>query len=313
MDKKRVLISALGTPIFPYVRDILKEKYDLTFVDSDPTVKNIYPGERVYIVPKANDKSFIEVMKKILRENRINYYVPMVDEEISKIVELGEISGLKVIAPNNKWFVDLCLDKYRLMKNLERRGISKIKTYLGGDYKSQFKFPVFVKPRVGRGSRGARKIDNRRQLDAYFKLEGYRPSRVMVQEYVGGVEYSTSVAVNNLNRLIAIVPKRIIRKEGTTRHAVVEHNPAIEETCREIVEILKPRGVFNVQLKIVGTKVKIFEINPRFSGSTPLTCQAGINEIQLCIENYDHKRVKYIDTFEEGLNFYRRWENMFFK
>jgi len=314
MSKKRVLISALGSPIFPYVIKSLGDKYDLTLTDADPMVKVLYPKDRVYVTPLAKDKDFLETIEKIIAENKIEYYIPMVDEEISQIVSLGKrLKGLKVIAPNNLKFVDLCLNKYRLMKKLAEEKISHINTCLGTEFQRQFPYPVFVKPSVGRGSRGVCKINNRKQFKAYLELGGYGIDQVMVQEYLDGEEYSTSVVVNNLNQLIAVVPKKIIVKVGTTKHAVVKQNYVITEVCRRIVSKLKPGGGFNVQLKIVDSQVKIFEINPRCSGTSPLTCEAGVNEYALCIENYGRRRVSFIDSFIEGVHLLRNWETYFYR
>ena len=314
MTKKRVLISALGSPIFPYVINLLKDKYDLTLVDADPIVKVLYPNHRVYVAPLAKDKDFLKSIKKIIAENKIEYYIPMVDEEISQIVKLGQTNGkLKVIAPNNREFVDLCLDKYQLMKKLTEKNISQINTCLAKEFYRQFPYPIFVKPIVGRGSRGAQKLLNTDQLKAYLALSGYRMDQLMVQECLPGEEYSVSVVVNNLNQLIAVVPKKIIIKTGTTRHAVVKRDRVITDVCRQIVAKLKPAGVFNVQLKMVDSKVKIFEINPRCSGTSPLTCEAGVNEYDLCIENYGQRRVSYIDSFTEGVYLFRNWETFFYR
>lgn len=313
MHKKRILISALGSPFFPYMKELLGGKYELTLIDANRMVKTLYQDRDVVVTPVATHKDFIPTIKRLITRNKIDYYVPMVDEEIVKILSLSKTNNkFRVIAPNNLQFVKLCLNKFQLMNRLAELNISHVKTYLGNKFNHQFDFPVFVKPVVGRGSRGAQRINNQSQLTAYFELAEYRKDQVMIQEYLDGEEFSVSVVVNNLNKLIAVVPKKIILKKGTTIHAMTQRNQIITDICRKVVTKMNPRGVFNVQLKLVGQKAYIFEINPRCSGTTPLTCQAGINEIDLCIKAYDKRYVDYNDSFKQGLYLYRRWENIFY-
>lgn len=311
-SKKTILISAAGGSFFPYTLDLLKDKYRLVLTDTSRYVKKIYPDQEVIIIPRADDEKFSAVIEKVITRYRIDFYIPLIDKEILKVLAVSkQVKRLKVISPNSN-FVKLSLDKFELMKKLSKSGISQIKTCLGSDFKNQFNFPVFIKPIVSTGSRGAEKIISIGQLKAYFQFYPYKPNEVMIQEYLPGSEYTVSVVVNNLNQLMAIVPKKIIEKKGITQHAVTRENPAITKVCRKIVKILKPHGPINVQLKVVGQQVYIFEINPRFSTTTILTCQAGINEFQLCIENYDRKHVGYINKFNQGLHLYRNWDSHFF-
>lgn len=312
MRKKMVLISAAGGSLFPYVIDLLKNDYRLILTDTLTAVKRIYPDQKVVIVPRADSIEFKSVIKKIIIDYKVDYYIPLIDQEICKILDLSrQIISLKVISPRLE-FTQMCLDKYRLMKELSDCQISVVDTRLGDD-RRELKFPIFVKPIVSTGSRGARKIDNSDQLEAYFQLEGYKRENVLIQEYLRGEEYTVSVTVNNLNKLMAIVPKKIIVKRGITQHAVTRRSREITKICRKIVDQFHPAGPFNVQLMLSGDEAKIFEINPRFSTTSILTCEAGINEFALCIESYGRSDVSFIDSYREDLFLYRRWESCFYE
>lgn len=312
MRKKTVLISAAGGSFFPYVIKLLGSNYRLILTDTSEAVKHLYLDQVVLKVAKPDSMEFETEVKKIITDYQVDYYIPLIDQEISRVLAIArEIKSLKVISPRLE-FVQICLDKYRLMKELSGRRISIVDTRLGDD-RRELKFPIFVKPIVSTGSRGARKIDNRDQLEAYFQLEGCKRENVLIQEYLRGEEYTVSVTVNNLNKLIAIVPKKIILKKGITQHAVTRRNQEITRVCRKIVDQFHPAGPFNVQLMLIGDEVKIFEINPRFSTTSVLTCEAGINEFALCIESYDREDVAFIDSFREDLFLYRRWKSCFYE
>lgn len=311
--KKTVLISGAGGSLFPYFIEKLEKKYRLVLIDSNDAVKYTYQNSNIIVVPLVKDPQYRAVIDKLIRNFHVDYYIPLIDEEILQAIEIAKTQkNLKLIAPH-KSFVQLCLNKYQLMEKLMKLQISQVLTWKADRKPTNFSFPVFLKPITSRGSRGARRLDSMEQLKAYFLFESYSKHNVMIQEYLEGEEYTVSVAVNNLNHLIAIVPKQVIVKKGITLHAVTRRDEAISVACRAIVDQLKPCGPFNVQLKICNRVIKIFEINPRFSTTSVLTCESGINEFDLCMKFYDKANVKEIESFKEGLFLYRRWENCFYE
>ena len=199
------------------------------------------------------------------------------------------------------------------MKKLMEMGISTNITIKGDEFKWQFPSPVFVKPNIGRGSRGIRKIMNDKQLDAYYCLENYAPSEVIIQPYIDGIEYTVGVVVNSKNQIISISPKKVIQKKGITISAVTENNEIISDLARKITKKLKPKGPFNIQL-FLNEKLTpvIFEINPRFSTTLVLSYEAGVDEISLLIDNYTNDKVKELKA-KENIFLYRQWNNTFFK
>lgn len=312
-SKKTILISAAGGSFFPYVFDLLKSKYEIIAIDSDPEIKKIYPHRTIITSPPILGEDFITFVKDLIEKFSVSYYIPIIDEEIMIAHKIGKLfQNLEVIAPNEK-FTKLCLNKLKLMAELKKKKISLIPSYIAQAVTAESTvFPIFVKPISGRGSRGARKIKSSEELKAYFLLENYEPNEIMVQDFVNGVEYTVSVTVNNKNQIIAIVPKRIIQKKGITQKAVTEKSSVIDVLCRKIVKNFRPMGPFNVQLILNSTGAHVFEINPRFSTTSLLTCEAGVNEFDKCIELLNKKRVKEMG-FREGVHIFRRWESQFYE
>jgi carbamoyl-phosphate synthase large subunit len=46
------------------------------------------------------------------------------------------------------------------------------------------------------------------------------------------------------------------------------------------------RGPANIQCRLVGDEVKVFEVHPRFSGTTSIRAMVGFNEPDILIRNY---------------------------
>lgn len=308
---KKILISGAGGSLFPYLFDVLEDKYEVHVMDSDYKVSIMYKDKNVHIVPNVNNSNFEVEIIKIIKENKIDFYIPLIDEEILKAIKIGKKLNVKILSPSSD-FVKICLNKYELMQVLKDKNISYIKTEFANNFTQTYDAPIFLKPNIGRGSRGIQKITSKEEMSAYFIMEDYSKEEVLVQPFIGGEEFTVSVTVNNLNQIIAIVPKLVFVKQGITKHAKCVNNKIIIDKCKEIVKELKPCGSFNVQLKLYNDEVFIFEINPRFSTTLVLSIESGINEIDLNIANYDIKKVTYIEDFKE-IKLIRRWENFFYE
>ena len=74
-------------------------------------------------------------------------------------------------------------------------------------------FPLVIKPRTGRGSRGLGIIESESQLEEYLKRDTYGVNNLLVQEFIGGSEFTVSVVVWRDGEVQAVVPKEIIAKQ----------------------------------------------------------------------------------------------------
>jgi len=309
----KLLISGLGGSLFPYLHNSLNTEFEIHYVDADPQIKYLYPDLNFHLCPMISDDNYWIVIKKLIDQFGIDFYIPLIDEEIVFAKRNVEgFSGVKVVSPTAD-FSELCLNKFELMLRLDNENISDVISYTGDNYHSELGFPIFIKPISGRGSRGIMKINNQSQLEAYYMLEGYLPNEILIQPLLTGVEYTVGALTNNLNNLLSISSKRIIKKKGITQIAVTENNPAIDAVVEKIVGVFKPCGPFNVQLIITPlNEIKIFEINPRFSTTTIMEIEGGINPVKAYMNYYNKSYKDLFWTPLEGLYLHRRWENIFY-
>ena len=66
----------------------------------------------------------------------------------------------------------------------------------------------------------------------------------------------------------------------------IVNNPHVAEICEELALTLGSRGPLNVQLRLDGDRVVVFEVHPRFSGTTPIRADAGFNEPDVLLRNF---------------------------
>ena len=148
-------------------------------------------------------------------------------------------------------------------------------------------------------------------LAGYLGL-GSLTDSFMIQEYVGtpDQEYTVGVLHDLHGRYVnSIAVKRHLHSGLSVRtsarnrtartdlgpHLVISSGvsqgdigryPEVTAQCREIAERLGSRGPLNLQCRFVDGNVRIFEINPRFSGTTSLRAMVGMNEPDLLIRRH---------------------------
>lgn len=309
----KLLISGLGGSLFPYLHESLASEFEIHYIDADPQLKLLYPDLNFHVSPLILEDSYWLLIKELIEKFKIDFYIPLIDEEIVDAKRnIDGFLNVKVVSPTPK-FSELCLNKFALMQALKEANISEVTSYTGDHYNSELGFPIFIKPISGRGSRGIMKIDNKDQLTAYYKLEGYTPSEILIQPLLTGIEYTVGALTNNRNHLLSISSKRIIKKKGITQIAITENNHKIDRIIEKIVEEFVPCGPFNVQLILTPDgEIKIFEINPRFSTTTIMEVEGGIDPVRAYLEYFDKD---YRDSFKspvENIYLHRRWENIFY-
>lgn len=314
MNKPRILFSGLGGSLFPYLHEKLKNAYELFYVDSNERLKNLYPDFNFFPCPLVLDTEYRNFIEGIISKYDIQYYIPLIDEEILLAKrQIEGYNGVNVISPNAE-FSELCLNKLNLMRKLSTLDLSVVKSFSGDKFSWEFPPPIFIKPISGRGSRGIRKIESAEQLTAYYHLEPYAPSEIIIQPFIAGTEYTVGVTTNDKNDILALSSKKVISKKGITQIAVTENNPIIEGIAIKLVELLNPGGPINIQLILTPeNEVNIFEINPRFSTTTIMEYEGGLDLIELYISNLGVRYKGNINRPRQGLALHRRWENIFYE
>jgi carbamoyl-phosphate synthase large subunit len=111
----------------------------------------------------------------------------------------------------------------------------------------------------------------------------------VIQEAVGTpeTEFTAGVVLFDGGDVASIVMQRSLR-DGNTYRARVEPRGALHEYVEKVARALRPDGPVNLQFRLDGDVPKIFEINARFSGTTPLRTRAGFNEVELCLRHLVH-------------------------
>lgn len=259
-------------------------RYFVITGDASPYAAGYALADRSYVMPWASDDRYEAAMRSILADERPDFVVPLIDEEIPLVHRLvaREFPDARVVAPRLEFCEDT-LDKWRMAVCMREHGLSVAETWLATDTAGA-RFPAIVKPRVGRGSRGFAVVETRDRLAEYLDRTGEAPDRFIVQEKLEGREFTTSAVVALGGPLLAVVPKEAAVKKGITQLGITRRVPAIDTLIAGIQDHLHADGPFNVQLMLGSDGVpRVFEINPRYSTTVALTLGAGLDEVDVVV------------------------------
>ena len=310
---KTILLTGAGGVATPALIKRLQENgYRVIAADIDKHAVGLYLADLGVVTVPGDSPEFVKVMSEICDQHKVDLLITGVDEELIPSFEL-EKNNIIVLLPRLN-FVTTCLDKYKLMQSLDSIGITIPETRFAKMGPGDISYPIVIKPRRGRGSRGVGIINNKTELDSFINESKYKIDDLIIQKYIDGVEYTVSVVLWRDGIIQAVVPKEIICKRGITKLAITRCNNRIKQICYKIQEKLHADGPFNLQLiidKNTGIPYPI-EINPRFSTTITLTIAAGIDElIGLTKQALDGRKSYDFGGWKEGVVLLRQTQDQF--
>lgn len=246
--------------------------------DINPLSPGIYVSDSYYWAPITTDPGYLDRLEEICRLENVSVIIPTIDDELETMGEAKErfaSQGVQVIISPPQT-ARICNDKWETFRFFRERGIPTPQTWLPADLPSPDKlgYPMFLKPRHGRGSVHTFRIRNRRELEFFT---GY-VKKPIVQEFLEDDEYTLDTFVDSDGEVVAVVPRRRLWiRAGVMDKGRTERREELIELGVRVARELKIVGPANIQVKYAGSTPMVFEVNPRFSGGIPLTLAAGVD------------------------------------
>jgi carbamoyl-phosphate synthase large subunit len=263
--------------------------------DPNPLSVGLYWSDQAFLVPMANDPGFPAAIEHLLGEVRPDVVFVGTDVELgvfaSRRAEWEARFGTRILVSSPE-IIEIADDKYATARFLAEHGLDFPISVLPEDKESlddlidSVGFPLIVKPRRGARAVGVSLVRNRSELEQ--ALAGR--TDLVVQELAGpdDQEYTAGVLFFDDEVQASIVLRRDLR-DGNTHRAFVGDYPDCEEYVHAVARALKPFGPANFQFrKGRDGRCRLFEINARFSGTTPMRALAGFNEVELCLQHLLH-------------------------
>ena len=282
-ETKNVLVFPAGTEIAFEIHDALKySKFVRLFGATGSACHADFVFERCFDeVPFADSPELVPALNKIIDENNIDFIYPAHDSALLSLSEQRDELHCSLIAPDRKT-VDICRSKNKTYEFLS--GAS----YLPRFYSSPEEiasYPVFIKPSVGQGSEGARRIGDRAHLEEALS-EGIEYA---ICEYLPGEEFTVDCFTDIHGQLRFVNPRT--RERIRAGIAVRSRNLPCDEQIAAIAQDINSRFSFNgawfFQLKKSSAgEYRLLEIAPRIAGTMGLSRSLGINLPLLTLYNH---------------------------
>lgn len=270
--------------------------------DTDSLSTGLRFCDRFHLAPLSNSGDYISALLKICKKENISMLVPTIDEELEIFGRhKKDFAGAGVILlVSDEKVGRTCRDKYLTAQFFNEHGFPFAETYLPENIDhANIGYPLFIKPRWGRGSVGAHMVQNETELRFF---SGY-VEKPVVQRYLYGKEYTIDVLAGLDGQILSVVPReRMIIRAGVCDRGRTVHDDNLIKLSSAICEKLGVIGPVNLQCKVDNGTPCFFEVNPRFSGAIQLTVAAGADFFSMIIQDAIGRKPRPdIGNFQDGL------------
>jgi len=269
-------------------------------------------------VPRADDPDYIPAILSLIGRHDIQVLFHGSEPELAAMPENAErIRATDVLLPiNPPQLIARCMNKLETMSFLREHRFPCPEFHLiesHDDLRQVKTYPVVCKPHIGSGgSANVYIAQDATELELLSRLLLSQVESFITQEYIGTVdqEYTVGVLCDMEGLLVGSIavkrqimsalsnrlktPNRSGRSElglmlaissGISQGEIGDY-PQVCGYCEKVALALGARGPVNFQCRLDGDKVFIFEINPRYSGTTSMRALAGFNEPELMIRRH---------------------------
>ena len=252
----------------------------------------LYVADAHYLVPRIDDPTYLDTILDICRKEKINAVTTLIDPEIELLAKNRarfEEIGVEVLSPYTDT-AELCFDKFKMYQYLTAHGIPTPDTW--GDYASamaaiesgNLAFPVFVKPRTGSGSVGARKVQDAETLKALYEAD---PSLIIQRLMTGDLDADVYIDTISHKAVSAFSKRKLETKIGGASKTISFKDEKLFDFIRRITDLLKFNGPVDMDFFYQDGTYYLSEVNPRFGGAYLHAYGAGVDFIKLIKNNLD--------------------------
>ena len=317
MTERTVLITAVGgggvgEQLVKALR-LAPRPYRIVGADVEPHSLGLQEVDVPILLPLASAPEYVDTVLSLCSRLGIRAVYPGSEPEliILSAARARFASAGVVLFANSAEVIAIGLDKARTAEFLAAHGFRPPRSLViarASDFAAVSFLPAVLKPNTSGGGSAnvfvAQTAEELRLFGSYL-LASF--SSCLAQEYVGSAadEYTVGVLSDLDGGLIhSIAVRRNILPAFSNRSKVKNRsgNPALGDQlvvsngvtqgeigafpevtgpCERIAAALSSRGPLNLQCRLVEGEVRVFEINPRFSGSASLRAMAGFNEPDL--------------------------------
>ena len=280
-------------------------------VDVSPLSPALYLADEHYLVPRSEAKEFLPAMLRLCEQQHISLLIPSRDEELPlfarhkrKFANIGTVVMVSDLAT-----VETCQDKRLFIKFCRENNFTIPKSYESSNLPADIQFPLFVKPRFGKGGRQATLASSREELELVLT----QMPEAIIQEFITSPEYTVDLFADFSGTVISVVPReRIYIFGGESFVSQTSRNPVLIQEAIRLAGKLRLIGHNTIQCFLDGGVVKFIEVNPRFGGAANLSFAAGAPTPLFLVKLLQGEKLEpVIGQFKDGYVMLRYTDDLF--
>jgi carbamoyl-phosphate synthase large subunit len=309
----------------------VRQRWETVATDADPFSWGLYVADHHALVPLASRPGYLDRLRELIAVYDVAAVIPGTEPEAALLAACRDELPVPVIA-NEAALMCLMTDKRQAEAKLKDLGLNFIPCYpweMRDQAVGKFGFPLVIKPTRGTGgSRGVHLVTNVTEMESLSPF--VRPESLpVVQPYLGDADSEYTVGVLS-DRSGNVIDSIVIRRKlvglslldskeyegrtvaistGISQGFVVRHHE-IQEYCEDLAKRLSSRGPLNLQIRVHDGDFYVFEIHPRFSGTTPIRATAGFNEPDVLLRNHLYDEEFGRLSYQENVAAVRAFEHV---
>jgi len=223
-------------------------------------------------MPKLSDPDFLSGLNDLIRTYGIELIFPTHDTVALFLAEHRHEIDARVVTADARTAL-ICREKRRTFALFHDEDFCP---ELFADAQAVQAFPVFVKPSVGEGGRGAQLVNDKQALAASI---ADNPD-LLICEWLPGEEFTVDCFTDRLGQLLFVGPRSRdrVRMGISFASRTAPLTNEISAIAHRINGRLAFRGLWFFQLKrAVDGRLKLLEISTRLAGTMSVYRQLGVN------------------------------------
>lgn len=280
-------------------------------IDTNPFAYGGYDCDIFDSTVSVYADNYIDQLLEKCKKHNIDLLIPGHDHELliyARHAATFSKAGIQLVVPGEE-LIKRCRDKERMSRDFGEIADVFVNCYnketLYRDIREgHIHYPLIAKPRGGSASRGIEIIRNEQDLKKiqtdHIVQEmaipetddpnyGYFIRQIEKNKNPQVSEISIQIVTDKNGCLLGKMASFNRLKDGIP----IEISPVDDDRVWSVVDQLVPhfidlglKGPLNIQGRLTNKGLKIFEMNPRFTGITGLRALMGFNEVEACITSW---------------------------
>jgi len=260
---KRIMVTGAGGPAsinFIASLKIVSERIYIVGVDANKFRLNLAPVDSKFVVPKAIEREYIDILNEIIHKENVEFLHAQPDIEVRILSENREKIDANLFLPS-KETIRICQDKFESAKILLKNGIPAARTIeirCEKDIEKAFEeygSPIWIRARHGAGGRGSTPAYNIETALSWIKYWEARGEKMdfIAQEYLSGRNIAFHSVWKDGELIVSMARERLEYIYPNLAPSGITGTPAVQRT------------IHDEKVNEVATRA-VLAIDPNFSG-----------------------------------------------